>query len=349
MEKKVYVGSYTGPEKGKGIYYCLLDTETGALRRISVEEQCENPNFIAVNWKKKILCALNESDKGIWLSSYEIQDDGFLCYLDQKDISGRGPCHICMDSDARRVFFANYISGDVGMVLLDETGHFEEEEYITSHSGKSVHARQTEPHPHGVHLSPDEDYLFVPDLGTDEVVMYVIEKDQLRKRMSKKVLPGDGPRHLVFHPNGKWVYLICEITNVVYVYLYSEENGLEEIQRISLLSKDMKNEYIAGEIAVTSNGKYLLAGTRTWGAAKEKQGFLTIFEIDKNGLLVLKKVVESGGCHPRMFSITSDGSYVLIANQYSGDVISFRFSQETGEIKKSDKCAIPEATCVWCE
>ena len=53
MEKKVYVGSYTGPEKGKGIYYCLLDTETGALRRISVEEQCENPNFIAVNWKKK--------------------------------------------------------------------------------------------------------------------------------------------------------------------------------------------------------------------------------------------------------------------------------------------------------
>ena len=60
MEKKVYVGSYTGPEKGKGIYYCLLDTETGALRRISVEEQCENPNFIAVNWKKKILCALNE-------------------------------------------------------------------------------------------------------------------------------------------------------------------------------------------------------------------------------------------------------------------------------------------------
>ena len=110
MEKKVYVGSYTGPEKGKGIYYCLLDTETGALRRISVEEQCENPNFIAVNWKKKILCGLNESDKGIWLSSYEIQDDGFLCYLDQKDISGRGPCHICMDSDARRVFFANYIS-----------------------------------------------------------------------------------------------------------------------------------------------------------------------------------------------------------------------------------------------
>ena len=83
MEKKVYVGSYTGPEKGKGIYYCLLDTETGALRRISVEEQCENPNFIAVNWKKKILCALNESDKGIWLSSYEIQDDGFLCYLVQ--------------------------------------------------------------------------------------------------------------------------------------------------------------------------------------------------------------------------------------------------------------------------
>lgn len=235
------------------------------------------------------------------------------------------------------------------MVLLDETGHFEEEEYITSHSGKSVHARQTEPHPHGVHLSPDENYLFVPDLGTDEVVMYVIEKDQLRKRMSKKVLPGDGPRHLVFHPNGKWVYLICEITNVVYVYLYSEENGLEEIQRISLLSKDMKNEYIAGEIAVTSNGKYLLAGTRTWGAAKEEQGFLTIFEIDKNGLLVLKKVVKSGGCHPRMFSITSDGSYVLMANQYSGDVISFRFSQETGEIKKSDKCAIPEATCVWCE
>ena len=130
-----------GEEKGKENYYCLLDTETGALRRISVEEQCENPNFIAVNWKKKILCALNESDKGIWLSSYEIQDDGFLCYLDQKDISGRGPCHICMDSDARRVFFANYISGDVGMVLLDETGHFEEEEYITSHSGKSVRCK----------------------------------------------------------------------------------------------------------------------------------------------------------------------------------------------------------------
>lgn len=349
MKKKLYVGSYTGSSKGKGIYCGTLDTETGKLDGFTVQTQCENPNFITMNWAKKLLCALNENDRGIWLSSYRILEDGTLHYLDKKNIPGSGPCHICMDSLAKRVFYANYVSGNVGMVLLNEKGCFEEKMCNALHTGRSVHVRQTEPHPHGVHLSPDESYLLVPDLGTDEIVIYAIEENGIRKVRSKKVQAGDGPRHLVFHPNGKWIYLICEITNVVHVYSYAEGNVLEERQRISLLTEEMKGEYIAGEIAVVPNGKYLLTGTRSWGTRKSEQGLMIIFEIMKNGLLVLKKVENSGGCHPRMFCVTSDGAYVLMSNQYSGDIVSFQFDQEKGQIKKCDKYAIPEATCVWCE
>ena len=344
MKRTIYTGGYT--DTSKGIYICEFDTDDEEICVKAVEENCENPNFIVVHKEKKLLCALNEDAQHAWLTSYIITDDGKLMLADCKKFEGKAPCHISMDKRGKRVFFANYETSEIGMVMIERNGKFLGDIKRIIHKGKSVSERQMSAHPHGVHVL-DGERLAVPDLGTDEIRIYDISESDMILADIIKVTPGDGPRHVVLHPNRNMLYVICELKNVIHTFIYEEGRWAKQ-QRISILPPNAQGEFIAGEIAITADGSYLLASTRAWGNKRNEEGCISIFRINDKGLLCYEKSLQSGGSHPRMFTITDDDRYVLVANQYSGNLIGYKFDSLNGDIKKICSVDIPEITCVLC-
>lgn len=345
MKEMLFTGGYT--QTAKGIYCCEFDTQTGRIKVKTIQSHCENPNFIALDHNRNLLLALNENEESTWITSYGITQEGGLAPADKIEIGGRGPCHISVDERDGRVFYANYESGEIGAVFLEEEGKFSGRIQKIQHTGSSVAQRQESPHPHGVHVLAEPGLLLVPDLGTDEVKLYDISNARMELADVVRVRPGDGPRHAVSHPDGRKVYLICELQNVIYTYVWNK-GKLEERQRISLLPPDAQGEYIAGEIAVTADGSHLIASTRAWGSRKQAPGYLSVFRIEDSGCLRYTKSLESGGSHPRMFLVTKDDRYVLVANQYSDSLTVFRTEDRGENLTECASIAIPEITCVLC-
>lgn len=349
MYRYFYVGTYMGEFGGKGIAACVLNTDTGRMKVLGMETNCQNPNFLVMDSKSQVLCAVNEDGEKAWLSSYRIREDHTLDFLDQISIPGKAPCHLSMDAAHKQVFYADYESGEVGMVRLRNGGFFGRILSIVQRKGHSVDVRQREAHPHQVFVQQERNRILVPDLGTDEIAVYRNEGEKLVQQSSIRVRPGDGPRHLVFHPHKSYLYLLCEIENVIYVLEETADGKWKELERISLLGEDTKGRYLGGEIAVTGNGKYLLACTRGWGLRKEEEGKLLIFSILDSGRLEHKKTATSKGCHPRMFTLADKERFVLMANQYSGNLVSFRMNPQTGALAVCDEILLPGAACVISE
>ncbi|POP34741.1 lactonase family protein [Lactonifactor longoviformis] len=348
MDRKVWIGTCTGKTDGGGIYVCGLDEDTGKLQIRGVQRECSNPGFLARNKEKGLLCAVNEGEDRNWVSVYRDSMSGIPRLTDEKEIPGEGPCHISMGRDGTRIYYANYESGDIGMLYLNGEGRFLPDTYRIVHRGRSVGERQNKAHPHEVHLLGKQEMLLVPDLGTDEIVLYDLRWGRPQKMGEVKVCPGDGPRHLAAHPGGCRLYLVCEMENMVYAFQWTEEKKLQQMQRISLLGDGKTGEYIAGEIAVTSDGRWLVTSTRAWGSRKEEEGYLSLFPITAGGILEPPRLFPSGGCHPRMFSITENDKYILTANQYSGNLVSFRLDKRLGAVEVCDTVPIPGAACVLC-
>lgn len=190
MKKTIFTGGYT--QTSKGIYICEFDDRSASVSIREIEEKCENPNFIAANWRKGFLCALNEDEANTWITLYRISDTKKLVLLDSIEVGGKGPCHISIDENGRRVFFANYESGDIGMVLIGENGKFSKNIKRVYHQGGSVSERQKSAHPHGVHILRREE-LAVPDLGLDQIRIYDISGYDMKLKDIVQVKTGDGP------------------------------------------------------------------------------------------------------------------------------------------------------------
>lgn len=344
MKDVFFTGGYT--KQGKGIYVCEWDRKEPQIFVKNVEERCENPNFITVHRGRQYLLALNENEMHTWITLFTITDRENLTLKDRIEIGGKGPCHISTDETGDRVFYANYESGEIGMVRIRKDGTFDGKPQGIFHKGHSIGPRQKSPHPHGVHVLPGQK-LVVPDLGTDEVWIYDIRTDVPEAEEILTVKPGDGPRHAVLHPDGRALYIICELENVIYTYI-QEQGRWKEKQRISLLEQGMAGEFIGGEIAVTPDGKWLFASTRTWGENQEEEGFLTVFKTKDDGCLKFVRMTGSCGSHPRMFTITDDGNYILAANQYTGNLVGLMLNHENAELKLCCSAEIPEITCVIC-
>lgn len=347
----LYIGSYTDKYHTDGIYICELNASIGEMKHISTCRQCRNPNFLAV--RKNRLYAVNEGDGQSWITAYQITAARKLQLLDHQEIAGLGPCHISVDEQLEYVYYANYLSGEIGRIGLNANGAFMKSQgdasEVIRHQGCSIHERQQQAHPHGVHIWEDRKLLLVPDLGLDQVIIYDISREHMQKAGCISVLPGDGPRHIAVHPNGRWLYLICELTNVIYMYEWEEKRGLMERQRIAMLPELPDKQYIAGEIAITHNGKFVIASIRAWGKEKEENGYICIFSIFSGGHLEAPTLYSSGGCHPRTFCLSTNDQFLLVGNQYSGNLVRFRFDCQSGKAERDGEVGTPEITCVMCE
>ncbi len=348
MIEYIAVGSYTDQSDSKGIYLFSLDGESGKLALCDTAEESVNPSYLAYCEKNGCLYAANEMPDGAAISSYRVRwEEGKLISLGAVSARGAGMCHIAAHSGGRFLSAAHYLSGNAVTHAILEDGRAAEGVSDFQHRGKGVNRdRQEHEHVHSTTFSPDERYIYAADLGTDEVVCYaVIGQDGMlcpHPEGTVRVPGGEGPRHFLFHPNGRYAYLITEMGNHIFVYDFEKVQGeLTEKQRVDTLPAGFKGYDIAADLCMTANGAFLYASNRG-------DNSIAAFKVcPDTGRLSLIGHTKAGGDWPRSICLASKDRYLLCANQESGNVAVFLRDQKTGKlVKQTDSVSVPKAVCV---
>ena len=336
----VYVGTYTGPQS-KGVYSFRYDASSGDLEPMGLAAEVINPSWVTIHPSRKFLYAVSElgnngKENGAVTAFAIDQQTGALTKLNSVSSVGGGACHVVVDKTGSTLLVANYGAGSVAAIPVAANGRLGEPPVLIQHRGSSVDPRrQRAPHAHGVFLSADNRFLFVPDLGLDEVMQYRLDASKSSIAPNDppfaKVPPGSGPRHFAFHPKGKYAYVINEMKSSVTAFSYDPARGaLTEMQTISTLPKDFRGEDNSAEIEVDANGRFLYASNRGHDS-------IAVFAIAKNGRLAPVEIVPTQGKAPRSFKIDPTGTYLFAANQDTGSIVQFRIDPKTGRLTATGK------------
>jgi 6-phosphogluconolactonase len=348
-----YVGTYTAKTSSKGIYAYRFDAEKGQLTTMGVAAETADPSFLAVHPNGKYLYAVNEistfnGGAGGAVSAFSVAaKTGALKFLNQVPTRGAGPCHVSLDKNGAYVLVANYDGGSIASFPVREDGSLGTASGFVQHSGSGPNKeRQEGPHAHWIGTSPDNRFALAVDLALDQVIVYGFDSGNglFTPMLSgfAKVKPGAGARHLAFHPNGKFAYLLSEMDSSVTVFSYQAKNGaFSSLETISALPKDYAGPKEAAEIAVHPSGKFLYTSNRGHDS-------IALFEINPaKGTLKSLGQVLTGGKTPRHFAIDPTGMYLLAENQESNNIVVFHIDPATGNLTPTGQTIeVPSPVCI---
>jgi 6-phosphogluconolactonase len=345
-EFHLLVGTYSVEGKANGIHVYRFDSQSGEATMAQPLTELSNASYLAISPDGKNVYAVSEGSGGGSVNAYSFNSvSGALSSLNS--IPAQGPCYVSVDDTKKMVFAGNYGGGSVTAVQLNSDGSFNGDNPQTvKHEGSSANKeRQEKPHVHSVVLSIDDNYLLVPDLGTDRVYQYRIDTKQQQPLIPLDVpfltvKPGGGPRHLTFHPNGKYAYLVLELEGSVMALDY-REGKLTSKQTVSMVTPDFKGRVSGADIHTSPDGKFLYTSNR--GDANE----IAIYSIAKNGTLTLVGRQSVLGKTPRNFVIDPNGNFLLVANQNSNEIIIFKRDVNTGLLAPTgEKIEVDKPVCL---
>jgi 6-phosphogluconolactonase len=325
------IGTYTGGTS-KGIYVYRFYAETGKTAYLNEIDDVSNPSYLCVADNNKFVYAVNENDKG-GVSAFKFEaKTGKIDSINRQPSAGSSPCYISVDKDQKHLFVANYGSGSMAVLPVNKDGSIAAPSQVIQDSGSGPNIdRQAGPHVHTAVLAPNEKYLLYTDLGTDKINIYRYHSSKTEPLTPAdpsfvSVTPGNGPRHIAFSADGKYVYLVQEMGGVVTGYNY--DNGkLKEFQTISIVGKGFKGQIGAADIHISPDSAFLYVSNR--GDANQ----ITTFSINPdNGQLTYVGVAPSQGKTPRNFIIDPTGKYLLVANQNSDSVVIYRIDKKSGRL-----------------
>ena len=336
----VHFGTYS-KAPSKGIYRSHFDTDTGVLTPAELAIEAKDPSFIALHPNGKVLYAVDESldskktPGANGIAAYSIDaKTGALKLINQQSFEGSGPCHVSVDRDGHCVFIANYNTGSIAALPLDKDGRIGPVSSFVQHTGSSANrARQSSPHAHSIYTTPDNRFVLSADLGADKVFIYRFDAATGKLTSNEPAFatlpPGSGPRHLVFSPNSKFVYVISEMLCTVTTFSYDAAKGaLSPVDSISTLppGETKPANGSCAEIAIHPNGKFLYASTRGHNS-------ITVYSLDAaTGKLTFIDNKPSGGKTPRHFALDPTGAWLIAEHQDSSDVTVFRVDAATGKL-----------------
>jgi len=326
----------TGGAPSEGIYHCTLDTETGRLSPARLAARMNAPGFLALHPAGSHLYAVGGWEGRPSVVAFRIVDQGSaarLEFVNALEIGDGGATHLAVNSDARLLLTAQYGGGSVAAFHLRPDGSLDRRTQLEKHEGGSqvVPDRQRRPHPHWVGFSPDERFALVPDLGMDQVVVYRVDAaaGTLERHGAGAVPPGGGPRHLRFHPNGQWVYVLNELALSVSVFQWDGALGqLTLIQTLPTVEQDilaLEQFSSCSEICVHPNGQFVYAANRGHDT-------ITGFQVESDGRLREIQNIPIRGATPRNFNIDPSGRWLLAAGQDSHTLASFAVDAESGRL-----------------
>jgi len=333
-EVTVYVGTYTDGTS-KGIYRFSLDLETGKASAPVLAGEAKNPSFLALHPNGRFLYAASEvgdfggAKTGSVIAFAIDKKTGDLTRLNEVASEGGAPCHLVVDKGGKNLLVANYGGGTVAVLPIGPDGLLKKASAVRTHEGKGPNAqRQEKPHAHGIYLDAAERFALSPDLGADRVFVsrFDAAKGGLEAHGEGVLDPGAGPRHLAFHPSGRFVYVINELTSTVSAFGYDAAKGqLSPLQTVSALPDGFKGTSYTAEVEASPDGRFLYGSNRGHDS-------LAIFAIEQaSGRLTPAGHVPIGGPWPRHFKIDPSGRVLIAAHQRGGTVGFFRLDPKTGQ------------------
>jgi 6-phosphogluconolactonase len=261
---------------------------------------------------------------------------------------GAGPCHLNVHPSGRLLFAANYVSGSLAVISVREDGSLEPAAQLIQHTGTPgpVADRQEGPHAHCVALDPTGRYVLAADLGLDQVLVYRIDLDGRRLAPADPpavaMAPGAGPRHIAFHPDGRWLYVTGELDSTLTVFSWDAERGrLEHVQVIGTLPAGWTGTNYPAEVAVAPSGRFVYMSNRGHDS-------IASFAADPaTGKLTSAGHQPTQGSFPRHFALDPSGAFMVAANQDGDNVVVFRVDGETGQLTPTGHAVtVPMPVCV---
>ncbi|UFH55598.1 lactonase family protein [Spirosoma sp. KNUC1025] len=344
----MYVGTYS-VRGSEGIYVFEFDRKAGAMQQIQSVSNGKNPSFLAIHPSGNYLYSVNEGpDKLGGASAYAIDKaTGKLQFLNSQSTLGGGPCHVSIDKTGRTAFVSNYGGGSLAVFPISSNGQLSAASDSVQDAGTGPNAqRQEKPHVHSATLAPDNRFLYVADLGTDKLNIFDIDVTNSKVKPASTpyatVKPGSGPRHFTFHPNGKYAYLVEELTSTVAVFSRNAQTGALTLldDNVKTLPDGFSGQNTSADIHIDPSGKFLYQSNR--GA-----NTLAIFAIGNDGKLTKIGDQPTEGKTPRNFLIDPKGDFVFVAHQDSDNITIFKRDQKTGKLTYTGQSVkVPAAVCV---
>ena len=333
----VYIGTYT-KTTSKGIYVGRLNLETGRLGELTLAGEVGNPSFLAFAPDHLHLYSVSESTGSLhdgkpsgMISAFAIDaKTGRLTAINQAVSGGRDPCHLTVSPDGRAVLVANYGSGTVAMLPVLTSGGVGEPSSVIQHEGHSIHpSRQQQPYAHSINLTPDGQFAFAADLGTDKIYTCIVDSavGTLTPAGETTLTPGSGPRHLAIHPDHRHAYVINELANTITTFALNGSKGLlSTLQTVATLPADFTGNNTTAEIAVHPSGRFVYGSNRGHDS-------IAVFKVDPaTGMLSFIEHISTQGKNPRNFAIDPTGRWLIAANQDGNSLVIFAINGESGRL-----------------
>jgi 6-phosphogluconolactonase len=330
-----------------------MDQASGALEPVSKATGITNPSYLAFDSSRRFLYAVNE------LKTYENRPTGTVSafavdpktgeleFLNKRMTHGTDPCHVLVDKKGKYVFVANFMSGSVCVLPVMEDGSLGEASDFIQHQGSGIDPfRQQGPHAHAVTLDETGRFAFVPDLGLDKVMTYRFDPKRGMLEPNDipwvKMKPGAGPRHVAFHPNGKFAFLINELDSTLASLAYDGRRGaFKVLQIVPTLPEGYEGESTCADVQVSPGGAFAYGSNRGHDS-------IVIYRINqRTGRLTYVGHQLTEGKTPRSFGIDPSGRFLLAANQGSNTVVTFQIEPKTRKLLATGHAAqVPTPVCV---
>ena len=332
----VYIGTQ-GAEPSQGIFAARLDPKTGKLTPLGLAAEAQRPTWLAAHPTLPFLYAVSEvgNDGKSHGSVSTLRADprtGALSAIGTVDSGGGGPTHLSLDLPSKTVLVANYGTGQVAAlpVLADST--LGPPASVQADQGSGPSPRQKSAHAHGVALDPSRRFALVTDLGADRIFIYRYDRKAHRLSASESppeaLPPGTGPRHLAFHPRGRFLFVLSELIPELRAYRWDARHGrLALVQTVSISADPAKADVARGaEVVVSRDGRFVYVSVRGEDA-------LVVHAVNAHtgGLTEVQRVAANGQS-PWSFGIAPSGRWVLVANQGSNAVVVFARDPATGRL-----------------
>ncbi|EDY58109.1 MULTISPECIES: lactonase family protein [Streptomyces] len=336
--RPLYLGTYTSVEGGgTGIGIAAYDADSGRITGKGTITGVTNPSYLAVHPDGRTLYAVAERDAGA-VTAVRLSDRKVL---GSRSTGGAGPCHLSVHPGGRWLLSANYGSGSVAVHPIDPSGALGALRDSVTHSSPAPGPGQEGPHAHQFLTSPDGGHVLAVDLGTDTVYSYRLDErtGALQEVSRARTRAGAGPRHLTFHPGGRYAYLANEVDNTVAVCAYDRKTGRVSVGAPQSTGTGSGTNYPA-QFLVTANGSYAYLANRG-------DNSLTRYAVEGGGArLRLLDTVPVHGDFPRQIAFSPDGRLLFAANQRSGTVSVFRVDSTSGDLRLAgEPFASPVAVC----
>ncbi|MDL5205499.1 lactonase family protein [Streptomyces sp. ALI-76-A] len=339
--RPLHLGTYTSVEGGgRGIGLATYDADSGRVTGTGTLTGVGDPSYLAAHPDGRTLYAVDEREDGA-VTAVRLADREIL---GSRSTGGAGPCHLSVHPGGRWLLSANYGSGSVAVHPIGASGALGERTDLVTHSSPPPGPGQQGPHAHQFAASPDGGHVLAVDLGTDTVYTYRLDEKtgRLTEVARARTRPGAGPRHLTFHPGGRYAYLANEVDNTVAVCGYDADTGRLTVGEAQPTGTGSGTSYPA-QILVTANGAYAYLANRGHNS-------LTRYAVEADGArLRLLDTVPVSGDFPRQIAFSPDGSLLFAANQRSSTVSVFHVDTGNGELRLAGEpfdspvavCALP--------